>query len=219
MTGLKYFGKTTCNNPEKYKGSGIYWKRHLKIHGYNVTTEIFGKYDDIELCEIAATKFSIENNITNSPLWANLQDENGKDGAPVNHVGHKFTNDQLKRISESSKARWADPEYRDKVIESHKERWTEELRAEQSKRLTGIKRPEHSAKMKGRTGHHNSIGIKKRPGHGENVSRATKGVPKSEEHKQKLRKPKARICRLTDQKEMSVNHYTRWLTSLARDSH
>lgn len=56
----------------------------------------------------------------------------------------------------------------------------------------------------------------------------TKGVPKSEEHKQKQRKPKhpghgakvsaARkgkplikaVCRLCDRKEMSMNHYTAW---------
>ena len=35
ITGLKYFGKTE-QNPYKYKGSGIYWLRHLKN-----TEEIF----------------------------------------------------------------------------------------------------------------------------------------------------------------------------------
>lgn len=30
VTGLKYFGKTTKNNPEKYTGSGKHWKRHIK---------------------------------------------------------------------------------------------------------------------------------------------------------------------------------------------
>jgi len=29
VTKLKYFGKTT-KNPYNYKGSGLYWKRHLK---------------------------------------------------------------------------------------------------------------------------------------------------------------------------------------------
>lgn len=35
-TGLKYFGKTTSNDPYKYKGSGSYWLDHLKVkeNGY-----------------------------------------------------------------------------------------------------------------------------------------------------------------------------------------
>jgi hypothetical protein len=31
VTGLKYFGKTT-KDPFRYKGSGVYWVRHLKVH-------------------------------------------------------------------------------------------------------------------------------------------------------------------------------------------
>lgn len=31
ITGLKYLGQTT-KNPYKYRGSGTYWKRHIKIH-------------------------------------------------------------------------------------------------------------------------------------------------------------------------------------------
>ena len=38
-TGLKYLGKTK-RNPFVYTGSGVYWKRHLKIHGNEHTTEI-----------------------------------------------------------------------------------------------------------------------------------------------------------------------------------
>ena len=32
VTGLKYFGRTECKNPFRYKGSGSYWKKHLKKH-------------------------------------------------------------------------------------------------------------------------------------------------------------------------------------------
>jgi len=38
-TGLKYLGKT-IQNPFKYKGSGLYWSRHLNKYGTDVTTKI-----------------------------------------------------------------------------------------------------------------------------------------------------------------------------------
>lgn len=43
ITGLKYFGKT-INNPYRYYGSGIYWLRHLKEHGYKIDTEVLGLF-------------------------------------------------------------------------------------------------------------------------------------------------------------------------------
>lgn len=72
-TGLKYFGKTISTNPEKYHGSGTYWKRHIEKHGYDVTTEIFGEYKDEESAKDAAIQFSIENSIVESNAWANLK--------------------------------------------------------------------------------------------------------------------------------------------------
>lgn len=72
ITGLKYFGKTVNKNPEKYKGSGVYWLRHLEKHGNFVTTEIYGFYTDREMCLRDALEFSEENDIANSPEWANL---------------------------------------------------------------------------------------------------------------------------------------------------
>src|SRR5713101_5315832 len=89
ITRLKYFGKTTRNNPEKYKGSGVYWKKHIKKHGNNVTTEIFGKYDNIEICTEAALKFSIDNDIVNSIQWANLRNKNNLENKNVNKKDNK----------------------------------------------------------------------------------------------------------------------------------
>jgi hypothetical protein len=83
-TGLKYFGVTTAD-PHKYNGSGKHWVRHLKKHGNNVTTEIFKQFKEKspELIE-TALKFSKENDIVNSKLWANLIPENGLDGGTTN---------------------------------------------------------------------------------------------------------------------------------------
>lgn len=218
-TGLKYFGKTTRTDPEKYRGSGKYWTQHIKVHGYDVTTEIIGTFDDVNECSTFAVKFSTEHDIINSPEWANLIKENGLDGAPKGHVGYKFTDEQLHALSQMARERWEDPGYREKLIQAHKQRWTNELRTKQSNRLrdefwTSERRLEHAKKLAGRPGKGGGKGVKKRDGHGNKVSAATRGVPKSEAHRQALSGPKPRVCRLTDRKEMSVNHFTRWIKSL-----
>ena len=51
-TGLKYLGKTSYD-PFKYKGSGTYWKRHIKKHGDDVITEILGSYETKEMLKEA----------------------------------------------------------------------------------------------------------------------------------------------------------------------
>lgn len=81
ITGLKYFGKTTQKDPFKYPGSGLHWKRHYQKHGkqHIKTLEVWG-FDDLDLCSEFAIKFSKENNIVVSSDWANLLEENGKDG-------------------------------------------------------------------------------------------------------------------------------------------
>jgi hypothetical protein len=81
LTGLKYFGMTRHRNPFKYKGSGLYWHRHLKKHGNFVKTiEVWG-FDDQELCTEFALKYSKQNNIVESAEWANMKPENALDGA------------------------------------------------------------------------------------------------------------------------------------------
>lgn len=73
-TGLKYFGKTV-QDPHTYKGSGIYWRNHIKKHGNDVTTEVYGSYDEdhIDQCRDDALQFSVDNNIVESVAWANLK--------------------------------------------------------------------------------------------------------------------------------------------------
>ena len=69
-TGLKYFGKTckkTSADVIKYRGSGTYWKNHIKKHGNDITTSIvfyFGE-DEREECEQYCLSFSKINNIVN----------------------------------------------------------------------------------------------------------------------------------------------------------
>lgn len=95
-TGLKYLGKT-IQDPYKYKGSGIYWNRHLKTHGYNVKTEILKECSNNEEVKYWGTYYSKLWNIVESNEWANLTEEQGDGNIPSKEI--------RKRISESSKGR------------------------------------------------------------------------------------------------------------------
>jgi hypothetical protein len=70
-TGKKYFGQTK-KNPFEYPGSGKMWKEHLREHGNDVQTEVFGTFSDRDACKAAARKFSSDNDIAKSDLWLNL---------------------------------------------------------------------------------------------------------------------------------------------------
>ena len=89
ITGLKYFGKTSKKDPYLYLGSGKYWRRHLKLHGFEVDTINVWVFENENDCEKFALEFSKVNNIVESNDWANLRPENGKDGFPVGSPGMK----------------------------------------------------------------------------------------------------------------------------------
>jgi hypothetical protein len=91
ITGLKYFCKTArFSEINHYKGSGLYWKRHMKKHGKDVKVGVLGIYFDKKRCLLAAKKFSEENKIGNNLEWANLIPENGMDGAPMGEAHPMF---------------------------------------------------------------------------------------------------------------------------------
>ena len=77
ITGLKYFGKTTRNNPESYKGSGLFWARHLKKYGNDVSTIWVQLFSNQESLTEYAIEFSTKNKIVESDDWANLKIEDG----------------------------------------------------------------------------------------------------------------------------------------------
>jgi len=90
-TGLKYFGKTTrIHEMHYYRGSGVYWKKHLKKHGLNIEVDVLGFYFKEEACTKAALDFSMSNNIVESDEWANLIYENGLDGAAVGSANPRY---------------------------------------------------------------------------------------------------------------------------------
>ena len=112
VTGLKYFGKTTKDDPVKYLGSGIHWKRHIKKHGIeHVKTLWYQSFDSEESLVEYATKFSQQNNIVESKEWANLKGENGLDGG---FDKGWWSESQIENFRQKQKERWAkglvDPE-------------------------------------------------------------------------------------------------------------
>ena len=95
QTNLKYLGFTR-KNPNRYKGSGVYWLLHLKKHGEDVDTKILLETDDYEtLCQ-TGKHYSEMWNVVESSEWANLKPEYGEGGGvpgmhkdkkrPVEHV-------------------------------------------------------------------------------------------------------------------------------------
>jgi hypothetical protein len=105
-TGLKYFGKT-INDPLKYHGSGLYWKRHLKAYGNNVSTIWTQLFTDREQLTEYAIKFSQDNDIVKSKDWANCRIEDGLMGGDtgISTEGRKILSEKSKRFrhSEGSK--------------------------------------------------------------------------------------------------------------------
>lgn len=146
----------------------------------------------------------------NDPLCLNKACYYGREGFGI------LSDSAKEKIKVDVINRWKDPAYKDRLSNSHKERWESnpELRMQQSNRMAGKSRPAHSELMKSRVRNENFKCIDRTPEHRKNISAALKNKPKSAEHRKKMTGAKPRICRLTDKKEMSVNHYTRWLNSL-----
>lgn len=96
--GLKYFGKTTSEDIEKYEGSGVRWQRHLKKHGAT-PIHLWNSdwYYDTSIIRFAI-KFSNLNKIVESKEWANLAIENGMQGGYLGEEVSKRISEGVKRV-------------------------------------------------------------------------------------------------------------------------
>jgi hypothetical protein len=160
VTGLKYFGKTKLEDVHSYTGSGVYWKRHLNVHGRNYTTEIVAQFSENQVEELKtfATQFSIRNNIVKSKEWANFTIETGLDGnslAKERHpmwgktgrdhqrYGKPLSEESRERMSKAQKGRIITREAREKISEKLKGTViSEEIRTKISRSLQGKTRGE-----------------------------------------------------------------------------
>lgn len=99
-TGLKYFGKSTRNDIEKYWGSGKKWIRHLNKHNVS-PVHLWNSdwYYDSSISRFAVL-FSHLNKIVESDDWANLKIEDGLEGG-WDHV--KWDSERRKKKSQERK--------------------------------------------------------------------------------------------------------------------
>lgn len=82
-TGLQYLGKTTHQDPHKYRGSGVRWTNHIKKYGYDVTTEILKECSTNDEVKEWGLYYSNLWNVVNNKSWANLKEESGEGGAII----------------------------------------------------------------------------------------------------------------------------------------
>lgn len=103
VTGLKYLGQTK-QDPFKYKGSGTYWKLHIKKHGDHVSTEILKECETQEDLIQWSEYYSDLWSVGSSDSWANLMPENGKGGWPPNaRLGKTHSAETRAKMSASKK--------------------------------------------------------------------------------------------------------------------
>jgi hypothetical protein len=175
-TGLKYFGRTTSDNPVTYQGSGNYWRRHLKKHGNDVSTLWYHLYDNKEIIKEEALAFSSSHNIVDSTEWANLMPEDGINGSVVGRKTKPCSEETKRKLSEAHKRRTT-PRKRNPHSEETKEKIRNAIklkgtRSEETKLKLSIanKGKTHSAEAKEKI-RNASIGRK---------------CPKTAEHRKKL---------------------------------
>lgn len=153
VTGLKYFGITKSTNPQKYKGSGKYWKDHLKKHGSKfVETIHLWSYEDLDTCREFALKFSEENDIVNSNEWANLMNETCVMGwekgrkQSLEHISKRIPNYDPQNIRRGYKSPYGVPAKRHSA--EHNRRVSEGLRGKIQSPETRAKRSKALSKLK-----------------------------------------------------------------------
>ena len=107
--GLLYLGKTV-QDPYKYEGSGLRWKRHLSSHDLknkDLQTWILHETFNEEEVKQLGLYYSNLFNVVKSDSWANMKEEMGDGGFGSKEThpwfGRKKTEEHKKKLSISSK--------------------------------------------------------------------------------------------------------------------
>lgn len=190
ITGLKYFGKTVRKDPIRYKGSGTYWRRHLDKHGNDVTTvwcQLFTNKD--QLTEYALA-FSKENNIVESIEWANLEFEDGLSGGGLKRI---CTPETINKRSNALKGKKRTPEQKARMSRAQKNRPQRIYTDEEKKQIADKISAAHKGKILSDDHKQKLSDIFKGKSNGKRTEETKQKMrkPKSEEHKANMRKPKS----------------------------
>jgi len=182
-TGLKYLGKTT-RDPYTYTGSGHYWKRHIAKHGIDITTEVLFETTSKSEFKRVAKEYSNKWNIIESKEFANLVNEEGDGGDTVSGKIW-ITNESIdKYINKDNSIPDGWRRGRSNCIFNDSEKQKEfNKRVSTENKINGMKR----AWAEGRMDHRDATNIGATKETGKKISKALKGVPKSEAHKEALR--------------------------------
>ncbi|PPD55555.1 MAG: hypothetical protein CTY12_00835 [Methylotenera sp.] len=208
VTGLKYFGKT-CKDPYVYRGSGIYWLRHLRQHGNDVSTEVIGLFEDRDECVRTALLFSETNNIvhaineSNKKIWANQIIENGLDGGVTrgwirtpeyrermsNYFKGRIVSESTRALMRQKRANQDMSHMRRPKTEEWKQRISESSKKRQPMSSETKQKMSDNRKGKSRSDETKRKISMSRQGfkHTEESLQKMRGIPCSDEKKQRLR--------------------------------
>lgn len=207
-TGLKYLGQTSAKDPHKYPGSGSYWSDHLRLHGYDYSTEILKecatKLEVQKLGEYYSSLWDVVNatDSNGKKIWANLKIESGDGGRQTLESIEKMKNTKKLNNTESS-----NPEISRKMVETKKKNGTINGNTSESiakglatKKVNGTDKLSSESKLK--------------------LSRIKKGCAgrkftEEDKAKHSLRlsghkKNNTLVSRLEDQKVMTLCSFTKW---------
>jgi hypothetical protein len=124
-TNLKYLCITKRENYLEYSGSGVYWKKHLKTHGSEYSTELLYESSNYEVFIAKCLEYSALYNIVESDEWANAIPESGYGNSESGRCNFElyweYVDDTTKaniisRRNQSIKSNhWATKSHKDKV--------------------------------------------------------------------------------------------------------
>lgn len=124
ITGLKYLCQTAKKNPYKYKGSGKYWVRHLKVHGDLFDTHVILKCYTKSALKEWGLYYSKLWSIVESKQWANMIPESGTNIIFTDVVREKIR-EKTRNNRLDPKSKYNSQEYKDKQKKSKLKIWSE----------------------------------------------------------------------------------------------
>lgn len=144
ITGLQYLGQTSAQDPHRYKGSGKYWKLHLKKHGALYKTEILKECQNMSEIKVWGEYYSKMWDIVKNSNWANLTSESGIGGRHSAEIRALMSKQRKGSIPWNKGLRGIMPaSQRQQISKAHKGKiHSGETIAKRIKKLTGLRRTE-----------------------------------------------------------------------------